>query len=311
MKKTNFKQYISYVKQQKNSSISDEILEKDYMISYFLSVCHKQKEQGNLLSLNNLIFKGGTLLSRNYLNYPRISEDLDFTINCSNKLREISSPTRREKEIKKHIISLIEDIKHISIHSDFHFQTKRTDKKFIRVRNSRAVYLLFLYYHSLISKERIPLKIEINFLEHRFFEYTKDRINTIIEPDLYLKSIGYDLKNISINTYALDEIILEKYRAVLTRNTLKKRDILDLYFIHNKCKNVFHIDGQQLLQKIKSSYMISPMAQDNFKKNIMKIKNNQFGSSDDRIKPLLLTPIDEDAFRSFQHDLFKTITRII
>ena len=309
MKKTNLKQYISYVKQQKNISIEDELLEKDYMISLFLSTWKKQKE--NLSSLEHLIFKGGTLLSRNFLHYPRISEDLDFTFDDSNRLRLVKSDTRREKEIKKLVIDIISDIKKISKSSGFDFNVDRTDQKYIQVRNSRAVYLFFLYYPSLLTGELNSIKIEINFLEHRFFDYIENRIHTIIEPDLYLKSIGYNIENAVVKTYDLNEIILEKYRAILTRGPLKKRDILDLYFIHRNSKDVFTVDTQLIKQKIEDSYLISPVAQTNFTKNIELIKQDTFGESDDRVEPLLLKKIEKEDFTIFQKELLQKLKTII
>lgn len=307
MNKTNFKKYLSYVKQKKNVSIEDEILEKDYMISLFLSTWQKQKEQGTITSLDALIFKGGTLLSRNYIDYPRISEDLDFTFELSNQLRTIKSNTRREKEIKKQIIPIIKDIKIISTAAGFDFQMDRTNETYVRVRNSRAVYLFYLYYPSAITGEKIPLKIEINFLEQRLFDYEQERINDIIEDDLYLRSIGYDLINAVLKTYSLDEIILEKYRAVLTRPSLKKRDILDLYFIHTRCKPVLDIAEEDILEKISSSFLISPDAKKNYKENISLMSNNKFITSDDRVGSLLLTKIDEDQFTGFTQDLFEKL----
>lgn len=303
MKKTNLKQYISYVKEQKSISIEDGLLEKDYMISLFLSTWQKQKTQGNLSSLEKLIFKGGTLLSRNYLNYPRISEDLDFTYEDSNTLRLIKSDTRREKEIKKQVIGIISDLHKISSLAGFNFKKNRSNETYIQVRNSRAVYLFFFYYPSLLTGEMNSIKIEVNFLEHRLFDYKQEQINTIIEPDLYLKSIEYDVQHAFVKTYVLDEIILEKYRAILTRGSLKMRDILDLYLIHNNSKDVFTIDTHLLKQKIESSYLISPVAQENYNINRKLINQDKFGESDDRIESLLLTDVEEDDFNLFKKNL--------
>ena len=76
----------------------------------------------------------------------------------------------------------------------------------------------------MITGEDIPIKIELNFLENVFHECIETTINTIVPQDLFLKSIGYNLLNIKLRTYPLDEIIIEKYRAVLTRDALKERD---------------------------------------------------------------------------------------
>jgi len=70
--------YIDYVKSNIDKPIED-YYEKDYVLSLFLSTWQTQRKQKRTSALDDLIFKGGTLLMRNHLNYPRISEDLDFT----------------------------------------------------------------------------------------------------------------------------------------------------------------------------------------------------------------------------------------
>lgn len=89
MKKNDFRKYVAYVKEQRHSAIDDYYIEKDYFLSLFLSTWQKLKREEKVPHLDALIFKGGTLLVRNYLQYPRISEDLDFTHMDSNELRSI------------------------------------------------------------------------------------------------------------------------------------------------------------------------------------------------------------------------------
>ena len=51
------------------------IVEKDYYLTVILN---------NIQTLftDKIVFKGGTLLNKAYLNYHRLSEDLDFTYNA-------------------------------------------------------------------------------------------------------------------------------------------------------------------------------------------------------------------------------------
>ncbi|MBI2152057.1 nucleotidyl transferase AbiEii/AbiGii toxin family protein, partial [Candidatus Woesearchaeota archaeon] len=67
--KINLSKYIAEVKRNLNFVASDEIIKKDLFLTLILAEFEKEglgKE---------LIFKGGTLLSRNYLKYHRFSED--------------------------------------------------------------------------------------------------------------------------------------------------------------------------------------------------------------------------------------------
>ena len=310
MNKTNFKKYISYVKEKKKSNIEDYYIEKDYFISLFLSTWQKLKDEGKMSNLNKLIFKGGTLLIRNFLNYPRISEDIDFTYEKSNNLRKIESDNKREKEIKKVVIPIIDEIKLICNTAKFDFETDRTNPKYIDVRNSRAVYILNVYYNSLITGEEIPIKIELNFVEEIIHNYSESKINNIIDQDLYLKSIDYDLLDMKINTYPIDEIILEKYRAILTRGNLKERDVFDLYLINKSCKDVLKFDNKLIFKKIESGYMISPDLEANLENNCKLLSDGVFGVSDDDIDRLTLIEIDEKYYEKFKKPLYDKLKEI-
>ncbi len=310
MNSTNFKKYISYVKKIKKSNIEDQYIEKDYFISVFLSTWQRLKDAGKVLYLDNLIFKGGTLLARNYLDYPRISEDIDFTYERSNYLRKLGSKNKREKAILGLIAPIIDDIKLICDNGNFLFETSRTNRKYIIVRNSRAVYILNIYYNSFITREEIPIKIELNFLENIFHGYVKLKINNIINQDLFLKSIGYNLLDIEIKTYPLDEIILEKYRAILTRPVLKERDIFDLYLINKSCKNIIKFESKLIFKKIESGNMISPDLFDNLERNCKLLRDGKFGGSDDDINRLSLVEINEKDYAEFKDRLYDNLKDI-
>lgn len=310
MNRTNFKKYVSYVKEKKKSNIEDYYIEKDYFISLFLSTWQRLKDEGKIPNLNKLIFKGGTLLIRNFLNYPRISEDIDFTYERSNNLRKLESKNKREKAILKIIAPVIDDIKLICDNVKFDFDTNRRNRKYIIVRNSRAVYILSIYYKSLITGEEAPIKIELNFLDHIIHDCSESKINNIIDQDLYLKSIGYDLSNIKMNTYHLDEIIIEKYRAILTRDKLRERDVFDLYLINKNCKEVLNFDNTLIFEKIESGYMISPDSGDNLENNCKLLHDGDFGDSDDDISRLTLVEIDDEDYEKFMNRLYDKLEEI-
>jgi hypothetical protein len=310
MKKSNFRKYIAYVKEQKQTTIEDFYIEKDYFLSLFLSTWQTLKEDDKVPHLDSLIFKGGTLLARNYLNYPRISEDLDFTHEDSNILRTIQSKGKRETEIRKRVIPIIDDIKCICDVFHFDFETDRTKTKYIEVRNSRAVYIFTLYYNSLITGEEIPIKLELNFLEQILHKPLEIKIDNIVDYDVFLKSIGYDLNNRIMKTYVLDEIILEKYRAILTRDALKERDILDLYLIYKKGIDVFKANNQMIVKKIQSGMLISPDLKKNLENNCQLLSDNQFGDSDDDLSRFTLVKLDENDYEQFKGPLYDKLKEV-
>ena len=310
MKRNDFRKYLAYVKEQRHTTIEAYYLEKDYFISLFLSMWQQLRDKGDIPHLDSLIFKGGTLLARNYLDYPRISEDLDFTHKDSNKLRTIKTTGRRETQIRKRVIPIIEDVKHICDAANFDFKTDRTNERYIQVRNSRAVYIFYLYYSSLITREQIPIKIEVNFLDQIIYNSSNEMLRNIMDQDMFLKSIGYDLTNRTMKTYTIDEIILEKYRAILTKDTLKERDILDLYLIHQKGTDVFKVDNQLIDKKIQSGILISQDLEKNLEKNCQLLRKNGFGESNDDINRLTLIEIDNRDYEKFKNQLYRKLKDI-
>lgn len=310
MKSNEFRKYLAYVKERRGTHIPDYYIEKDYVLSRFLSAWQSLKDTGSVPSLDALVFKGGTLLIRNYLQYPRISEDLDFTHQGSNALRRIEKSNKRETEIKKRVIPLLDEIKRVCEKAEFDFEVERTNPRYVLVRNSRAVYVLHFYYHSLLTREEIPVKIEVNFLEDIIYPYTESRINTIVENDTYLRSIGYNLKYVTIKTYPFDEIVLEKYRAILTRESFTERDLLDLYLISEQGINVLGVPGNLVKRKLDCGVLIAPGLLQNLKRNCTILQSHGFLESEDDVRRLTLVTIDTSRYLHFKNLFFEKLKAI-
>lgn len=79
-----------------DTGIPEEFIEKDYFVSLLLK---------EIVSLNpNIIFKGGTSLSKCYQVIQRFSEDIDINIHSPTKINN-----RNRKELKESIISAIDN----------------------------------------------------------------------------------------------------------------------------------------------------------------------------------------------------------
>ena len=92
--KDNFEQVI--LKVSSETGIEPAIIEKDYYVTLFLK---------RLVELQpNIIFKGGTSLSKCYKIINRFSEDIDLNIETMNK------PTEgQRKKLKENIVSIIDE----------------------------------------------------------------------------------------------------------------------------------------------------------------------------------------------------------
>ena len=220
MNPTNLKRYLTHVKRAGGYLIDDRALEKDLMLSTFLS-------EMTTPVMQELIFKGGTLLTKNYLGYHRISEDLDFTHVQSTSIRTLPR-SQRERTIKTLLIPLLEEIETISKRCGLEFTPDRTDERYVRLRNSRAVYVLTLHYTSALDNQRSSIKLEINFVEDLIFPAEEHDILTIVDhidaDTEYLASIGYALERIRLPCYTIESGSV--YKTAAGKTCMRERLII-------------------------------------------------------------------------------------
>ncbi len=305
----NLLKYIDYVKSKTDKTIEDYYIEKDYLLSLFLSTWQTLRNKKRIRELDELIFKGGTLLMRNHLDYPRISEDLDFTHKKCEDIRNMSQ-NNRIKTIRKLIKPILEEIKIICNTCGFDFQTDRSNTRYVTAYNHKAVYSLSIYYISEITNNPIRLKIEINFVEQLQYQPSIQNIKPLISKDSVLASIGYNLVPLKLYCYKLKEMVLEKYRAVLTRDNPMERDIYDLYLINNKKLDIFSIDIKKILRKIDSGRLATSHLKKNLRANCNALLRKGSLESDEEIQLLTLSNVDENEYKRFRKKLFKRLNEI-
>jgi len=286
----NVSKYTAEVKRNLGMAVSDEIIEKDLLLTLILAEFEK-------LGLGKeLIFKGGTLLSRNYLKYHRFSEDLDFVHRDSNKLRELSR-NLREKRIKRFIDYFVPELGKVAASLGLKFSVDRSDTKFCSILHGRAVYTFRIYY-----SEKQYTKIEINFVEqmiHKPKEVSVKAITDFFDSKEIMFTLGLKIENFKVLSYTLEEIILEKYRAVLTRNELKERDLFDLFLI----KNSLGADVKQIVEKIRCSSLIKRDLRKIIADKLILLKNNKFFGSDEKIEDLAIVKYNFNKFEDFKQEI--------
>lgn len=213
------------------------LLEKDIILHQLLSELVK-----NGFFRENFVFKGGTCLTKCYLGYYRFSEDLDFTW----KEQQIFS-AKSQKEIRKilspKITILIDLLQQAAPKLNLNFKPDKSDKKYIELGGSNKFSTFKLWYTSEISGMEQFVKIQANFLELFLYPFealpAKSIIQGINEKEftfLFPKE-ATELQIIAkINCYSLSEILVEKFRAILTRKGTKARDFVDVFVITRKNK---------------------------------------------------------------------------
>jgi predicted nucleotidyltransferase component of viral defense system len=297
-KEINIEKYVSEVKTNMNLVLSEEIIEKDLLLTLLLAEFQKQ---GGVF--NELIFKGGTLLSRNYLKYHRFSEDLDFVYKDSNSLRELTR-NLREKRIKKFIDFFVPKLKEVADSLELEFSTDRSNQRYCHILSGRTVYSFKIYY----NKERY-IKVEINFIEkiiNKPLELSIKTITDFFDSKELMFVLGLKIDNFKVLSYPLPEIILEKYRAILTRKKLQERDLFDLYLIENSLK----ININNILEKIKASSLIKKDLNDLIQEKLSSLNQGIFFKSEERIEELAIKEYDKSKFEEFKRNIKPILVKI-
>lgn len=283
----NIRKYSAEVKKNLNIELSDEIVEKDLILTLILAEFEKRglgKE---------LIFKGGTLLSRNYLKYHRFSEDLDFVHKDSSKLREMNR-SAREKIIKNFIDIFCTTLKSICDELSLDFNLDRSNKKYCRIMHPRLVYTLKIYY----SEDKF-IKVEINFIEKIFYgtpEVSVKSITEFFDSKELLESLNLSYKNFNVHSYSLNEIVLEKYRAILTRKNFQERDLFDLFLI----KDSLNADIKFIVEKIKNSSLIKKDLVSLISEKLALLQKDKFFESEEKIEALAVAKYNPKEFEEFK-----------
>ena len=283
----NLSRYVEQIKKSFYLNNQDDILEIDLLLTLILAEFEK-KGLGN-----ELIFKGGTLLSRNYLKYHRFSEDIDFVFRDSGIIRGLTR-NARERKVKAFLDKFVPQLKEIADTLGLNFSTDRSNKKYCKMLSGRTVYTFKIYYTD--SKY---IKVEINFIEK--MNGSPEKVSVRAITDLFdsreiLFTLGLDIKNFNVMSYSLKEITLEKYRATLTRKKLQERDLFDLFLIKDSLK----ADINEIVEKISNSSLIKKDLTGLIKEKLDLLQNGKFFVSEEKIEELAISHYDKKEFEEFK-----------
>lgn len=108
--------------------------------------------------------------------------------------------------------------------------------------------------------------------------------------------------DVELLAYPLEEIFLEKIRAILTRRGTKSRDYIDVYLILQKTKLDVKKEEANVLQKIE--FMLT---YDKYLQHLSVINPERLLLGD--MEQLLLRPVD-DGFKTFLPEFFEYLKRL-
>jgi len=184
------------------------LVEKDYYLTLLLSNACELSE--------NLVFKGGTCLSKVFFSQYRLSEDLDFSM-----LLPQYEPTRGQR--RECIRPVKENI------ADFCGQFgMRMDETSVPGRNESRQYVYNILYRSVLRDVESRIKLEIGL---RFNPIEAVKIHPVNHAFNHPFTGEPLFDGGRVVCLSLDELIAEKLRAAALRKTIAPRDFYDVDFI--------------------------------------------------------------------------------
>lgn len=258
------------------------LLEKDYYITIILSKINELSK--------DLVFKGGTCVSKIYYSYYRLSEDLDFTL----KLPASSTRAMRSNAIKPIKESLRVFLK------NFGMSIEGLDKAGHR---ESTQYIFYLDYDSVVLSKKESIKLEIGLRVNPLLPAVMKKVNhKFLHP--FTKESLFD--GGSVNCLALKELVAEKLRAAATREVIAGRDFYDLGYL---LKESFNFRDKELLALFRKK-----LEEDNFPSDLKKYRVNLSRSDKEieemktRVKDELFSVLTIDEQKKF--DIQKTLDEL-
>jgi len=304
------KRFVAQIK-EKHKKINEPTIEKDFYLTLILNEISKHINEDSKSPFSKLVFKGGTLLTRTHLNYHRISEDLDFTYLENDKLNKLSSK-QRKKIITIFTGELVEEISKVSNKFNLDFSTNKKDKKYCKVMDRKNVYIFKIYYKPVYGAEEF-IKLEVNFNDELIYPVLFEDIKHLFDSELikdleFIEGIKIQIRK-NIPCYDLREIAGEKVRAILTRPTIKERDILDLFLILKTTDLEKSLDKKEIVNKIVRSKSFIKGLNKKIKENIEMLTKNRKDIIEERSK-LTLIEIKENEYSAFEKKIIPFLVEI-
>lgn len=222
-------------REKKKSGLTFETVQQDYLLSWVLSGLYEHPSLKE-----KLIFKGGTALKKCYFGNYRFSEDLDFSV--------VSSIPKKEKLLAVVIEACKNVEQRMNEFAEVHLVVERYEEKEDHPFEQEAfkVRAQFPWHREPLTSAKIEITMQETVL---FSPATKQ----IIHP--------YDERiETPIHTYSLEEIVLEKLRAILQktkklheegRDRSRTRDYYDLWRIFTTFESSLNFENFSALLKRK------------------------------------------------------------
>lgn len=297
--KEKLKEFLLFIK-GKTKITSLELIEKDFYLNVILSK----------LNFKEYPFKGGTCLSKIYLDYFRFSEDLDFTFAEQGILKN-KSTNKVKKICKEKINELGKQFETLGLN----FVFDKSDKKYVEIGHNNKLVTFKIWYESIFTNTSSFIKIQFNFLEKIMFNLKTKETKSLIKENLTKEEKTYFQEFISfyepmqLLVYDLKEIVSEKLRSLLTRRAIKSRDAIDILFIYQKYK----LKPEDFIKEAKEKIIFAIKNYNKYKENLILIKEKleKVNFSYGEVKHMMIQDFEKKDFEDFTIKLKLILQKLI
>jgi predicted nucleotidyltransferase component of viral defense system len=188
------------------------VIEKDFHLTRILNRINEHLS-------TDIVFKGGTLLNKVYLNYHRLSEDLDFSYRGNADLLTRGKRSKAITPIREKMPAFLDILELTS------------DNPQGNGFNNSTQYLFNIQYQSVLLKKKENIKLEISLRQPPFLKPERVVIKHFFQDPFTGKDLIEQGKVLALS---LEESVAEKLKAAVSRLTPAIRDYYDLgHFIRN------------------------------------------------------------------------------
>jgi predicted nucleotidyltransferase component of viral defense system len=275
-----------------------DMVEKDILLHQVLTDLSNDK-----FFAKNMLFKGGTCLIKHYLGYFRFSEDMDFTWKDQSRFEG-----KTAGKIRSDLSSIINEVgrtfEGIASKRGLDFRCSKGNKNYVELGGSNKTCTFKVWYYSEVLRKKTFFKVQINFVEEICTRPKRGELRSLLtgnEDDLaalFPEEYREYFNAIPFAMYDAGEILSEKVRALLTREGVKARDFLDIFFISKKTGiRPEHVE-ECVIKKVNHALRLYAKYRANLKAKVKLLeKGNIFELGTE--KDLLLAELDEREFYGF------------
>jgi predicted nucleotidyltransferase component of viral defense system len=260
-----FRQALTFT--EATTGFSARLIEKDYFCSLVL-------HDLSVLFAQDLIFKGGTCLSKVHAEFFRLSEDLDFSISIS---PDASRPVRRRASMafREHVTALP------SRHALFELADAITGHNDSRQYNGRFAY------QSIVTGEREHIKIEVSLREANLQPSEILTAKTLLHDPHSGQPVH---PGVTVRVLGVQEAYAEKARAALTRKEPAIRDFFDI--AHAEKLRLVEFGSQTMIDLVTAKLAVDSTASIDLSERKIADLQSQIAT---QLRPVL-RPADYEAF---------------